>query len=79
MTLPNIPFQPLGGKYFWETLTYSNGWELQKNKLTLHYRILDPANIRESWSVDEEQIWHAFRALTNQQNKSNSGRSRENT
>lgn len=71
MTLPNIPCQTLGGKYLWETLSYSNGWKLQKNKLTHHYRILDPANIRQSWNVDEEQIWHVFRALTNQQHNQN--------
>lgn len=64
MTLPNIPCQTLGGKYFWETLENLNGWKLQKNRITHHYRILDPANIRQSWNLDEEEIWHVFRALT---------------
>ncbi|MCP1143656.1 hypothetical protein [Lysinibacillus endophyticus] len=67
MTLPNIPCQTLGGKYFWETLANSNGWKLQKNRFTNHYRILDPANIRQAWNIDEEEIWHVFRAMTNQQ------------
>lgn len=66
MPLPNIPCQTLGGKYLWETLSYSNGWKLQQNILTRHYRILDPANIRQSWNVDEEQIRLVFQALTNQ-------------
>lgn len=67
MALLNIPCQTLGGKYFWETLAHSNGWKLQKNIITNHYRILDPANIRQSWNVDEDQIRHVFQALTNQQ------------
>ncbi|RKQ11291.1 hypothetical protein [Ureibacillus endophyticus] len=71
MTLPNIPCQTFGGKYFWDTLTNSNGWKLQQNRFTQHYRILDPSNIRQAWNVDEEEIWHVFLAMTSQQEHQN--------
>lgn len=64
MPLPNIRCQTLGGKYFWDTLETVGGWKLQRNIVTDHYRILDSANIRQGWSLEEEQIRKAFRQLT---------------
>lgn len=64
MSLPNIPCQTLGGKYFWDTLEVVGGWKLQRNILTDHYRILDSANIRQAWSLEEGQIRKTFRQLT---------------
>lgn len=67
MTLPNINCQTLGGKYLWDTLENRNDWKLQRNRFTHHYRILDPSNNRQAWNVDEEEIWHVYCEMTNQQ------------
>ncbi|MDH4619248.1 hypothetical protein [Brevibacillus sp. AY1] len=47
MLLPNLPTKTLGGSFFWDTLDRKNGWQLQKNLITEHYRILDPENVRK--------------------------------
>lgn len=64
MSLPNFPCLTLGGKFFWETVTSSKGWKLQRNVFTQHYRILDPFNIRHAWSLDEEQMRKIFHLYT---------------
>ena len=46
LSFPNIPFPTMGGKVFWLTLKDVNGWKLQRNSFTQHYRILDPDNIQ---------------------------------
>lgn len=38
-------------KKLWTTIENKNGWELQKNKITKHVRILDPNNIRKAWGT----------------------------
>lgn len=58
----NIPFPTLGGKVFWETLKRKNGWKLQENKVTGHYRVLSPANIRWAWGSDYSEISSKFNA-----------------
>ncbi|MCM3081919.1 hypothetical protein [Brevibacillus invocatus] len=64
MLYPNLPTKTLGGSFFWDTLDRRNGWKLQKNIMTEHYRILDPENVRQAWSNDEVEMWHAFRKFT---------------
>jgi hypothetical protein len=64
MLLPNIPTKTLGGHVFWNTLNTKNGWKLQKNIFTDHYRVLDPDDVRWAWGLDEAEIRAAFRTLT---------------
>ncbi|EST55367.1 hypothetical protein T458_06095 [Brevibacillus panacihumi W25] len=64
MLFPNLPTKTLGGSFFWDTLDRKNGWKLQKNLITEHYRILDPENVRQAWSPDESSIWRTFRKFT---------------
>lgn len=64
MLLPNIQFKTFGGSVFWDTLETRNGWKLQQNAYSGHYRILDPLNIRQAWSYDLFVIQSAFRKFT---------------
>jgi len=41
MLFPNLPTKTLGGSFFWDTIEKRNGWKLQKNIITEHYRILE--------------------------------------
>jgi hypothetical protein len=61
---PNLPTKTLGGKFFWRTLAEKNGWRLQQNVLTGHFRILDNENIRQGWGLSEDEIRHTFRKFT---------------
>ena len=64
MLFPNLPTKTLGGNFFWDTLDRRNGWKLQKSRITEHYRILDPEDVRQAWSNDKVKIWHAFHKFT---------------
>ena len=46
----------MGGKVFWLTLKDVNGWKLQRNSFTQHYRILDPDNIRQAWGNEKAML-----------------------
>ena len=54
MLFPNLPIKTAGGKVFWDTFDRRNGWKLQQNRLTGHFRILDPEDVRQA-------LWLAFR------------------
>ena len=56
LSFPNIPFPTMGGKVFWLTLKEVNGWKLQRNSFTQHYRILDPDNIRQAWGNEKAML-----------------------
>lgn len=47
--MPNINFQTMGGKVFWNDLASYNGWRIQQNTLFKNCRILDPDNVRRAW------------------------------
>ena len=36
------------------TLAETNGWKLQRNKVTGHGRIIDPGKVRKAWGSVEE-------------------------
>jgi len=54
ISMPNIPAPTLGGKVFWNTIAYEEGWKLQQNQITHHVRLLDPNNIRVAWGGENE-------------------------
>lgn len=49
--LPNLKSPTLGGKQFWTDHTWRQGWRIQCNALTGHWRLLDPENIRHAWGT----------------------------
>lgn len=64
MLLPNLPIKTMGGKMFSDTLDRRNGWKLQQNLITGHFRILDQDNMRQAWGLEESRIKQAFRKFT---------------
>ena len=46
---PNVETKTMNKKKMWTVIAQKDGWELQKNKITNHVRILDPNNIRKAW------------------------------
>ena len=58
--MPNLPTGTMGGNVFWITLKTRNGWRLQENKVTSHFRILDPRNVRWNWGFDGQEMRDAF-------------------
>ncbi|MEZ6136248.1 MAG: alpha/beta hydrolase [Pirellulaceae bacterium] len=47
--LPNIKAPTLGGKQFWTDHRWRQGWRIQHNAITGHWRLLDPENKRMAW------------------------------
>lgn len=45
----NVPTPTLGGLQFWADVHYDNGWRIQRNAVTGHYRLLDDYDIRRAW------------------------------
>jgi hypothetical protein len=47
--LLNLRLPTFGGKQFWTDHRWRNGWRVQQNAVTAHWRLLDPHNIRYGW------------------------------
>ncbi len=47
--LPNINAPTLGGTQFWTSHTWRDGWRIQQNSVTGHWRLVDAENIRHAW------------------------------
>ena len=45
----NLDAPTLGGNQFWADEAARQGWRIQQNALTDHYRLLDTQNIRRAW------------------------------
>lgn len=54
MNRPNLPLPTLGGKQFWTDIRHFDGWRIQHNHLTGHYRLLDARNVRHAWGDESE-------------------------
>ena len=52
----------MGGVIFWDDIQECNGWRLQRNTFTGHYRILDPNDVRRAWGKGEalERIFSKY-------------------
>ncbi len=46
---PNWRTPTFGGKQFWTDYCWRQGWRLQQNAITGHWRLLDENNVREAW------------------------------
>jgi pimeloyl-ACP methyl ester carboxylesterase len=53
-TTLNIPLGTLGGEQLWSDQLVRGKWRIQRNELTGHCRLLDPADVRRAWG-DEKQ------------------------
>lgn len=52
--LPTIEGKVVDASFWWDTLVETNGWKLQRNKLTGHGRIIDSEKVRKAWGSVEE-------------------------
>jgi hypothetical protein len=50
----NIAWRTLGGEQFWSDELVYGQWRIQRNEVTGHFRLLDPANVRRAWGTDEQ-------------------------
>jgi DNA-binding XRE family transcriptional regulator len=53
-----------GGRIWWKVVSKKNGFILQQNILSKHYRILDERNYRIFSSIDEKLSRQRFKELT---------------
>ncbi|KEO83193.1 helix-turn-helix transcriptional regulator [Tumebacillus flagellatus] len=56
----------LGGHVFWTLFIEHEGYRMQHNRVTGHYRILDPKNYRIFYSFDKEEVRQRFQEILNQ-------------
>lgn len=49
----NLPIATLGGTQFWADIRFREGWRLQHNLVTGHFRLLDEHNVRQAWGTRE--------------------------
>lgn len=51
---PNIPMQTFGGLQLWTDYAYQNGYRIQCNALTKHWRLLDARDVRHAWGTRQQ-------------------------
>lgn len=52
--MPKSAMPTLGGEQFWSDERVDQGWRIQQNAFTGHYRLLDPHDVRRAWGSDEQ-------------------------
>ncbi len=52
--LPTFEGRVTDSGLWWDTLAETNGWKLQRNKVTGHGRIIDPQKVRKAWGKVED-------------------------
>jgi pimeloyl-ACP methyl ester carboxylesterase len=50
----NLSARTMGGKQFWTDELIHDGWRIQRNVLSRHYRLLDPTDARRAWGSWEK-------------------------
>ncbi|HEU4962536.1 MAG TPA: helix-turn-helix transcriptional regulator [Bacilli bacterium] len=56
-------FRTLGGMVFWQVVREEHGYRIQHNRVTGHYRILDPEDYLMFYSFDLQAVEHRFTEL----------------
>ncbi len=51
---PTVEGRVMDSMIWWDVLDSSDGWKLEKNKVTGHCRILDPKKLRAAWGREAE-------------------------
>ena len=54
--LPTVEGKVMDAGFWWDTLAETNGWKLQRNKVTGHGRIINPQKVRKAWGTVEEMV-----------------------
>ncbi|MFP6763457.1 MAG: alpha/beta fold hydrolase, partial [Planctomycetaceae bacterium] len=49
-----LPMKTLGGRHYWGDVTYFQGWKIQQNVLTKHFRLLDDMDRRHAWGTRKQ-------------------------
>ncbi len=49
----NLAFKTTGGTQLWTDHMHRNGYRIQQNALTGHWRLLDPDNVRQGWGTEK--------------------------
>ena len=63
--LPTVEGKVMDAGFWWDTLAETNGWTLQRNKVTGHGRIINPGKVRKAWGTVEEMAL-SFEKVRNQ-------------
>lgn len=45
----NVPMKTLGGRQLWGDVHFFQGWTIQQNVYTKHFRLLDKRDVRHAW------------------------------
>ena len=61
----NVEMKVIDAGIWWDVLETTNGWKLERNKLTGHCRILAPEKKRKAWGP-EPAMREAFAKLCGQ-------------
>ena len=60
----NLKSSTLGGQQFWTDTRHFDGWRIQKNHVTGHFRLIDADNTRQAWGNEahcEQQLAQSVR------------------
>lgn len=52
--MPTVEWPVIDAGVWWNVVDTSNGWKLERNKVTGHARILDPGKVRRAWGSMEK-------------------------
>ena len=63
--LPTVEGEGMDSGLWWDTLAETNGWKLQRNKVTGHGRIINPQKVRKAWGTVEDMT-RSFEKVRNQ-------------
>ena len=50
----NLPLKTTGGAQIWTDHRWRDGYRVQRNALTGHWRVIDPRNIRQAWGNKQQ-------------------------
>ena len=64
-TRTNVDFPVVDAGFWWDMVAETNGWKLERNKITGHARILDPNQVRKAWGTLEDMT-NSFRKVRDQ-------------
>ena len=49
----NVPLKTTGGTQWWTDFEVREGYRIQQNALTGHWRLLDASDVRQAWGKRE--------------------------
>ena len=64
----NVAWKTVDAEIWWDVMDACQGWKLEKNIVTYHYRILNPEKKRVAWG-DEKAMRLSFKKIKAQLEK----------